>query len=211
MSIVIRMMAGRRLRGTTLPAILTLWLVCACGGSGSSGFDEEPAGEPEAITQAADGEACVAFAGTTYCAMGAFFELEGDSVSLDIDPSSAPLACTAMPEEDACTVMVTVLPQDLPAGAAVLVAAAETAYGPWRASEDGPSSSSGDTHVQVDTQIEVPASGGVPAEASLVIAALVYLDGAPAEVPAETPTLADLGPDVVFVSAELEVQAQEVP
>ena len=186
-----------------------LCCVCAlvgCGGSGSSGFDGEPAqGEPDALTRAVEQGDCVPFADVTYCGSGAPFSLDPNFVTVEIEEPATPIECTQS-SENSCEASVTFTPTGFPAGTAYLVASAGSFEGPWTLSDDVPAPSTGGPPQDRPAAVDLPSDGAsAPPPSPVVIAVLVYLDSLPVEVPSETPLLSDLAPDVVYASREIEV------
>jgi hypothetical protein len=190
---------------------LLLCCVCAlfgCGGSGSSGFDGEPAtGEPDALARAVADVDCVPFENVTYCGSGAPFEVTPDFATVEIQEPSTPIPCTQSSSENVCEASVTFTPIGFAAGTAYFVASAGSFDGPWTLSNDVPAPSTGGPPEDRPAAVELPSegAGGAPPPSPVVIAVLVYLTSPPAELPSETLLLSDLAPDVVYASRELDV------
>jgi hypothetical protein len=194
----------RTLRRMGLAALVALALT-ACGGSGSSGFDGELNSEADAIERATSEGTCVEFEGTTYCGSGAPWTLGDDTVAVDFDEASGPVPCTRLPDDSGCTTAVGFQPSGFPETTVLLGAWAESASGPWTLSviDQTPAGESGEDG---DVVVVLPGAGGDNAPA-IVIAVLVYFDGMPEDVADVAPTLAEFGPDVVYLSPQVEVAA----
>lgn len=201
--------APRLARIGSVVLLLGTCVLAACGGSGSSGFDGEPAGsEPEAITRAVDEGSCVEFAASTYCGSGASFEVQTGPASVTIDEPLTPVVCTEVPAETECMASLGFTTEGFPAGTNYLVASADSVDGPWSISADMPPPSSGGAPEDKEAEVQLPTSGGSsPPPTPLIVAVLVYLDAPPQEAASESPLLADFAADVVYVSRALDVTA----
>jgi hypothetical protein len=180
--------------------------VAACGGSGSSGFDGEPAGEPQVIEKAVTEGTCFELEGVTYCGSGAPFTAPTGDGTVTIDEPAAPVECTQVPGEDACVADVDFTPDGFPGATFYLVASADSFAGPWLLSADVPPPSSGGQADGREVDVEVPSRPGSPPTTPLIVAVLVYLDALPQNVPDQVVELSGLEPDVVYVSRELDVE-----
>ena len=183
-------------------------LVAACGGSGSSGFDGEPASEAEAILLALEDQSCVEFEGVTYCASAADTTVGSETATVTIEDAMTPVACAELPDETECVASLGFEPSGFPAGTVFRAATASSVDGPWTLSADVPPPSSGgqgEDERDVDVQVPSPGASGPPAP--LVLAVLVYVEPVSGELPSAAPRLSDFGADVVYVG-ELEIAAQ---
>jgi hypothetical protein len=181
-------------------------MLAACGGSGSSGFDGEPAGEPETIGAAVDQGSCLELEAVTYCGSGAPFATAAGDATVQIDEPLVPVECAGVPGQDACETSVDFTSEGFPAGTAYLVASSDSFEGPWTLSSELPPPSSGSAPEDREAAVELPTAGeSAPPPSPLVVAVLVYLDALPQEAPGEVAELAELAPDVAYVSRELEV------
>jgi len=81
----------------------------------------------------------------------------------------------------------------------------ESEAGPWTLSsvEDAAPGSGGEEDDD-DVVVVLPDAGGTPNP--LQIAVLVYLDGAPAELPSVATQLLGFAPDIIYLSSEVEVE-----
>ena len=190
-----------------LRAALLCWMCVAagCGGSGSSGFDGEPAtGEPEALMRAVEEGTCLAFEDVTYCGSGAPFSIQPDFVTVEIEEPSAPITC-AQSSENVCEASVTFTPIGFDAGTIFLIASADSFAGPWTLSNDTPAPSTGGPPEDQPATVELPSEGSsAPPPSPLVIAVLVYFTP-PGDLPSGAPVLSEFVPDVVYATGELEV------
>jgi hypothetical protein len=210
---VIEMMFGRarsrlaRIGALIIVGCLAGCLLAACGGSGSSGFDGEPASEPQAIAEAVDQQTCIEFEAVTYCGSGAPFEGAAAEGSVEIDEPLTPVACAEIPGQDACVAEVEFRPAGFPPGTAFVVASSATVEGPWDVSSQLPPPSSGGAGPEDrEAEVELPSAGGTePPPSPLIVAVLVYFSGVAPGAPEQIDALADLEPDVAYVSRELDV------
>ena len=198
-------------RRISMMLLASACLLAACGGSGSSGFDGEPAsGEPDALMRAVDEGSCVEFAAVTYCGSGAPFTVDPDFATVEIEEPSTALTCTQAPEENVCEASFTFTAIGFPAGTAYLVASADSFEGPWTLSEAMPAPSTGGPPEDRNGAVELPSGGAsAPPPTPVVLAVLVYLDALPPELPSDASLLSDFSPDVVYATRELEVAAGE--
>ena len=203
-------MLSRRTKPIARPAswllMLALLVVVGCGGSGSSGFDGEPAGsEPDAVREAVEQGSCVEFDDMTYCGSGAPFAVNTDA-TVEIDEPLTPLGCSELPDETACVASLGFTAEGFAPRTTFLVASSDSFAGLWRTSDVQPPPSSGGASEGRDAQVELPTPGGTSPTTPLIVAVLVYLDGPAAEPPSEAPELADFGASVAYVSHELLVR-----
>jgi hypothetical protein len=186
--------------------IAVLLLLAGCGGSGSSGFDGAIKTEPQAIERAKSEGICVEFKSTIYCGPGAPVTIGDDSAVVDFAEASDPLPCPQLPGDPGCTATVGFDPSGFPETAVFLGAWAESERGPWTLSDvDQSAPGSGGEDEDDDVVVVLPdAGGGEPSP--LLIGVLVYLSGAlPSDSPAVALRLRAFKPDIVYVSAEVEV------
>ena len=197
-----RTSTNRRLRAGLLSAVLMLG---ACG-SGSSGFDGNASSEVDAILVATTDLVCVDFKQTTYCGSGAMFPINGDTGAVSFDDDAAPLPCSQQPGDPGCRTSVGFTPDGFSGATAYLAAWSDSIQGPWILSntvDTGVASEPADREVEID----LPDTGAGAPPSPLSVAVLVFIEGAPPDLPAAVDELRQFGADVIYVTSELDVQA----
>lgn len=194
----------RFLTQLVLGTCLTAALAAGCG-SGSAGFDDSPESEAEALLVAMRSGLCVSFDERLYCGSGASAAIDDSAVaSVDIQDPSEALSCVEVPDEPQCTTSLAFSAAGFPDGTAFLAVSGDHLEGPWTLASTETTPGDDRTDGQVDVTLSDIASMATPSK--LIVVVLAYLDGAPAELPAQAPLVGDFAPDVVYVSNLLEVE-----
>jgi hypothetical protein len=197
-------MPRRRTRlavGAVLIAALCTAAGCA-GGSGSSGFDVSPLTESQAISEAIDGQECVAFEERTYCASGVEADtgtFQGAAVIIDTPPD--PLVCDGAATPEECTASLAFHTEGFIIQNSLLAAVSDSERGPWRLA---PLTVAEDVTGPRKVTITVPGEPGAESPTPVIAAVLVYAVP-PEDVPQTSARLADFGADAFYVSPRLEI------
>ena len=197
-------MPRRRTRlavGAVLIAALCAVAGCA-GGSGSSGFDVSPLTESQAISEAIDGQQCVAFENHTYCASGVEADtgtFQGAAVIIDTPPE--PLVCDGAASPEACTASLAFHTEGFIIQNSLLAAVSDSERGPWRLA---PLTVADDVTGPRRVTITVPGEPDAEHATPVIAAVLVYAIP-PEDVPPTSAHLADFGADAFYVSPRLEI------
>ena len=181
------------------------FLLAACGGSGSSGFDASPSAENEAINQALVTRQCVAGEELSICpanqtaldvpAPGMTPGPANVDVSTMVDQEGA-TQCGAAPQ-GLCHITITVAVNGLPAGAAYQVAGrSATPLTPWVI--DGAATALPESGV-FTTTVAVPSTS-----LSLQAAVLVFV-GRAGTAPGEIGTLTETGASFAFITTPVTI------
>ena len=198
-----RNIAPSTVRRSGLAALLAL-TIAACGGSGSSGFDGAIESEADAIRVATSEGICLEFKGISYCGSGAPLAIGEDTAVVEFDESSEPVPCTQLPDDTSCSTSLGFARDGFPETAGFLGAWAEDASGPWTLSSVDDAALASASEDNGDVVVVVPGSpDGQPLP--IVIAVLVYLDGAPDDAPDAARKLREFDPDFAYVSGEVQV------
>ncbi len=191
------------MRSAGILPVFALAMLTSCG-SGSSGFDGASS-ETEALLLAMRSGDCVGFDGTPYCGSGARIAIDHTRASVEVAEATDSVVCTDVPDEPSCTASVGFSSDGLPPGAQLIAASAQGVDGPWTLATIDPEPGTDEPAGEVDVTLPDSGQSGPPSE--IVVAVLVYLEGAPASLPDQAPLLGDFGADIVFVSSAVDVEA----
>ena len=193
----------RRIRTRLMAAsLLAALLVAGCGGSGSSGFDVVSS-EARAIEHVIDAGDCTDFQGQIFCASGAEATGQFEGALVKIQPQEEPLVCEGVLISEKCTAPLAFTTEGFTVPNSLLAAVSESEAGPWKLAAVT-------VEEQVDggprtVSITVPGRTDAIAPTPLIAVVLVYKGVPPENLPASSPSLADFGVDLVYVSPRLEI------